>query len=34
MLEWREREHDIIENEAMENPTTLCGLKDCGLYKF
>ena len=34
MLEWREREHELIENEAIEDPTTMHALRNCGLYKL
>ena len=34
MLEWREIEHGIVENEDMDDPATMRSLKNCGLYKF
>ena len=34
MLEWREREHETHDNEAIDSPTMLRALKNCGLYKF
>jgi hypothetical protein len=34
MIEWKEREHELNDNAAMEDPRTLDVLKDCGLLKF
>ena len=34
MLEWREHEHEEIDEAAMINPPTLRVLRNCGLYKF
>ena len=34
MLEWREGEHELMENEAMDDLETMRALKNCGLYNF
>jgi hypothetical protein len=34
MLEWREREHEVNDNAAMDDPPTLDALRNCGLLKF
>ena len=34
MLEWREHENKLIDNETMDDNTTMTALKNCGLYKF
>ena len=34
MLEWQEREHETIDNEAIDDPAMMRVLKNCGLYKF
>jgi hypothetical protein len=34
VIEWREREHEDIEQEMMENLEALESLRQCGLRKF
>ena len=34
MLEWREREHEEVDDVAMLHLPTLRVLRECGLYKF
>ena len=34
MLDWREREHELHDNKAMDDPTTLSTLNNCDVYKF
>ena len=34
MLERREREHEEVDDMAMNNPAIMHNLRDCGLYKF
>ena len=33
MLEWREREHEVVDEAAMGSLPTLRVLKNCELYK-
>lgn len=33
-ITWREREHTTIDNEVMNDQTTLDALRGCGLLKF
>ena len=33
-ISWREREHSAIDNEVMEDQTSLDILQTCGLFKF
>ena len=34
MLTWREREHEDVDDAAMNHMPTLQALRACGLYKF
>ena len=34
MLEWREHEHEGVEETSMNDPATMRVLRDCELYKF
>ena len=34
MLEWQDREHELIDNEAMDDNATMRALKNFGLHKF
>ena len=34
VLEWREREYEDIDREALQDPLTLNSLRRCGLLKF
>jgi len=34
MIEWKEREHEAEEMEALHGPPTLNALRNCGLFKF
>ena len=34
MLESREREHEEVDDAAMNDPAVMCVLRNCGLYKF
>lgn len=33
-MEWREREHEEQEINALNHPKTIQPLKNCGLYKI
>jgi hypothetical protein len=34
VIEWREREHEGVDNEALNYPGTVDGLRQCGLLKY
>ena len=34
VVEWREREHDAIDAQALEDESCMDALRDCGLKKF
>ena len=34
VLEWREREDEDLDREALQDPLTLNSLRRCGLLKF
>ena len=34
MLEWKEREHELNDQEALNERTTIVLLRNCGLLKF
>jgi hypothetical protein len=34
MLEWREREHELEDQIALNDPNTMAALQNCGLEKF
>ena len=34
LIEWREREHEGTENEALNVPDTINILRQCGLLKY
>jgi hypothetical protein len=34
MLEWRQHEHEVNDNAAMDDPPTLYSLRKCWLLKF
>ena len=34
MLEWREREHEVVDDATVNNPKIMRVLRNCGLYKF
>ena len=33
-IEWREREHEGVDNEALNHPNTVNALRQCGLLKY
>lgn len=33
-MEWREREHESQDSVALDDPTTMQALRNCGLYKY
>jgi hypothetical protein len=34
MIEWKEREHELNDLDALWSPRTWATLRDCGLLKF
>ena len=34
VIEWREREHEGADNEALEHPDMVDALRQCGLLKY
>lgn len=34
VIEWREREHEGADNEALNHPSTVDALRQCGLLKY
>ena len=34
VLEWREREHEIMDHAALQSVPTIKALRNCGLLKF
>jgi hypothetical protein len=34
MIEWKEREHELNDLDALRSPRTWAALRDCGLLKF
>jgi hypothetical protein len=34
VIEWREKEHEDIEHEVLDNPEELENLQQCGLRKY
>ena len=34
VLEWREREHEVMDNAALQSAPTIQALRTCGLLKF
>ena len=34
VIEWREREHEGADNEALNHPDTIDALRQCGLLKY
>ena len=34
VIEWREREHEGADNEALNHPDTVDALRQCGLLKY
>lgn len=34
VIEWREREHEVDDNDALYDPYTVRALRECGLLKY
>ena len=34
VTEWREHQHEVDDNNALQDPDTVCALCDCGLLKY
>ena len=34
MVIWKEREHEVLENQAANDPATIEALRNCGLLKY
>ena len=34
VIEWREREQEGVDNEALNHPDTVDALRQCGLLKY